>query len=708
MFSLNDVFVGYLVCAAAYFVLTLIVAFGRRGAAIGKRLASAAAIQAIWGLTMALLVTILVTLPKGTATVVEALRSFAWLGFLITLPIQTQNDEVDVGLNKARRNGLFIALALCSLSIISDFFSLGQRLSYGWKVLIAIYGIVVVEQIYRNTPESSRWHLKFLAIAMVALFGFDLVMYSDALLFRNLNTNWWAARGFANALLMPLIAIAAARARHLKIGLSVSHKVAFHGATLMVAGGYLVVVSVVGYYLQIIGGSMSEATQAIIAFVGVVSLSVLFLSSNARAKFRVFIAKNFFAYRYDYREEWLRITESMSKGSSDQQLNAQTLAQRALESLNRLTETKTATIWLAAGARGFERRGGIGEAPASQDLITNDSSLVRFLTERDWVISPAEFKQNPKSYGNLVLPDWALSPRVSVIAPLRLRDRLIGFVSLSDPRATIALNWEVRDLIKTVGRQTASYLAQEEATRALVEVQQFDTFNKMSAFVVHDLKNLVAQLTLLLSNAARHRDNPEFQADMLSTVENVLGRMQGLLMQLRIGTKPAEKSLGLDLNQIVQAAINSKGDVANRIVCSFDSQQLMASGHPERLIRVIGHLIQNAAEANTKVKTIEISTLKTASKSQIRIKDYGAGMSAEFIREKLFRPFNSTKGMGMGIGTFESREYIEELGGSISVKSEVGVGTEFLVELPAIQEIQSPSIHAADTDTFNRNLVNGG
>jgi len=217
-----------------------------------------------------------------------------------------------------------------------------------------------------------------------------------------------------------------------------------------------------------------------------------------------------------------------------------------------------------------------------------------------------------------------------------------------------------------------------------VQARQFDSFNRMSAFVVHDLKNLVAQLSLLLKNAARHRDNPEFQRDMLETVENVLDRMQGLLMQLRVGTKPIEQPAPLMLAEVLAEAVESKRGIALQpeLTVAESAKDLLVVAHRDRLERVIGHLVQNAIEATPSSGSVRIEAGRDGQDVLVNVIDTGAGMSREFIDTQLFKPFSSTKEHGMGIGAFESREYIREIGGSLAVTSTEGRGTRFTVRLP--------------------------
>jgi len=201
----------------------------------------------------------------------------------------------------------------------------------------------------------------------------------------------------------------------------------------------------------------------------------------------------------------------------------------------------------------------------------------------------------------------------------------------------------------------------------------------MSAFVVHDLKNLVAQLSLLLRNAERHRNNPEFQRDVLETVEHVTQRMNAIMMQLRTGTTPVEGPRPVELGMLVRRLLRAKG--AQRVTVDTPSE-LHTRGHEDRLERVIGHLIQNALDATGETGKVAVRVFRDSSNAVVEVADDGAGMTPEFVRDRLFRPFQTTKLHGMGIGVYESFQYVTGLGGRILVDSTVNVGTRIRVCLP--------------------------
>jgi putative PEP-CTERM system histidine kinase len=421
-----------------------------------------------------------------------------------------------------------------------------------------------------------------------------------------------------------------------------------------------------------------------------VLLSLLVLSGEVRARLRVFLGKHFFRYRYDYRVEWLRFTAMLSTKSSPDEVG-----QLVIRGLADMVESPGGGLWFKA--LGDERyvQSATWNLPVLADGETPDSPFCRMLAEREWLfdLDPKRMQRTPEA--DAVLPAWLSAlPSAWAAVPLIVGDGLIGFVVLLQPRAHFDLNWEVRDLLKTAARQAAGFLAQMHAAEALLEVRKFDAFNRMSAFVVHDLKNIVTQLSLMLKNAERHRDNPEFQQDMLVTVESSLDKMRQLMLQLREGARPAGPSSGVDLQAVlqrIQAAARQRGRVVEVEVVD----RVATRGHEERLERVMGHVVQNAVDATPTSGKVWVKLQQMAGRAVVQVGDTGVGMSPEFIQSRLFRPFNSTKASGMGIGTYESFQYIKELGGSIEVKSEVGEGTVITLQLPVFDirkgsDLQTP------------------
>jgi putative PEP-CTERM system histidine kinase len=362
-----------------------------------------------------------------------------------------------------------------------------------------------------------------------------------------------------------------------------------------------------------------------------------------------------------------------------------------------LVESPGGALWLKQENGGF-RPVSRWNIPAVTHGEPADGSMATFLQHTGWVVDLNECAEFPDQYAQLRVPEWlATLPDAWLVVPLVSGSELVGFAVLTTPRAQIEVNWEVRDLLKTASRQAASYLGQIRATEALLEARKFDAFNRMSAFVVHDLKNLVSQLSLMVRNSERHRDNPEFQRDMISTVEHVVGRMNRLMLQLRTGTAPVDKPGPVHLGPLVRRICAAKNAGPGRIGIE-GAVAVTTVGHEDRLEHVIGHLLQNALDATANGGAVTVRLALLGPHALLEVRDEGVGMTTEFMRDRLFKPFETSKPAGMGIGVYESAQYVAGLGGHIDFESTPGSGTLVRVLLPAaetaVEEPLQPRIAA--------------
>ena len=614
--------------------------------------------------------------------ITDAIRYGAWFLFVGSLLLGSEGAAAAEAKARFPRwvvaavgVAVVVALVLSRGLPFAAALGLSGRPEFAVRLGLAVFGLALTEQLYRRTHAQGRWAIKPLCLALGGLFGFELFFYADAMLFGRIDRDIWLSRGVASALVVPLIAIATARNAGWTIEMHVSRGAVFHSTALLVSGAFLLVLSGAGYMVRFFGGDWGAALQIELIFAGILFLTLVATSGRFRSRLRVFVSKHFFSYRYDYREEWLQFTRTLSTDTTS--ANVQ---QRTIIALANLVESPGGALWIRDDERGFVPVSQWNMAPIDA-VEAPDGSLARFLARTGWVISLPERSLDPTQYPDLDLPSWlqALSAPWLVV-PLQSGQDLVGFVVLGAPRAPIEVNWEVRDLLKTASRQAASYLGQMRATEALLEARKFDAFNRMSAFVVHDLKNLVAQLSLMLRNAERHRDNPEFQRDMLMTVEHVVGRMNGLMLQLRTGTTPIEKPRQVDLEALARRVCNAKS--AETVPIRLESAAVSALGHEDRLEHVIGHLVQNARDATAQGGEVTVRLSREGRCASIEVMDTGIGMDPLFVRERLFKPFETTKSAGMGIGVYESAQYIRTLGGEIRIDSTPGAGTRVQVLLP--------------------------
>jgi putative PEP-CTERM system histidine kinase len=649
----------------------------------GRRFLAAIVASALWGAAGLGVGLAPDAIPPTVAAGADLLRYAAWFWFLLgaVLPSTESDGRSEVGL---LRPVAIVLVVLGALAIALTDWSdapFGERAALFASMAQPVFGLLLVEQLFRNLPRDSRWGAKPLCLGLAGLFMFDLYIYSEAVLFGAFDADAFSIRAGIHTLAVPLLFVAARRQGDWRTRLQVSHNAAFYSASLLLAGGYLLFISALGYYVRFFGGGWGRALQLAVLFSALIFLGVLVLSGSMRARLRVFIAKNFFAYRYDYREEWLRFTDMLSAPSSPQEMGS-----LALRGLADMVESPEASLWLRSAGDGE-----FVETTRTKQLVDatrepEDGALARFLGDKAWIVDVAEAERAPSRYEGLVLPAWLVGRADSVwaVVPLIVGESLTGFVLLAPPRTPTVLDWEVRDLLKTASRQAAAFLAQLHAAEALLEARKFDAFNRMSAFVVHDLKNIVTQLSLMMKHAERLQDNPEFQKDMRMTVESALEKMRQLMLQLREGEKPPGGAAGVDLRPIVQRV----AAVATQRGRALELEQLDAvatRGHAERMERVLGHIVQTAFDATPPDGRVWLALRRHSGQAHVVVGDTGQGMTRDFVEQRLFKPFSSTKASGMGIGSYESLQYVRELGGRINVDSEPGRGTVITVVLPVFE-----------------------
>jgi len=616
----------------------------------------------------------------------DLFRYVAWYAFVLTL---LGRSDAAVAIRKAvPRRVVWCVPCLAALALLA--FRLGAGVTWVYLTFmgLAVLALVLVEQLWRNLPEDALWSAKPLCLGLAGTFAFDVYLFSQGALFQGLDADAWTVRGPVHALMMPLLMLSATRHRNWIAKIRVSRHVVFHTATLVLAGLYLLFMSALGYYVRFFGGDWGGALQLGLGFVALVLGLLLLLSRSVRASVRVWLDKHFFRDRFDYRQEWLRFTATLSRPAAPGELG-----QNVIRGLADFLESPAGALWLRRSGESTYQQVSRWNLPACQEREPADSDWITFMHNSGWVVNLQEYRATPVRYRDLKLPAWlAQYPQAWLFVPLWMGEDLLGFVMLANPRTAQDVNWEVNDLLKTAGRQAASYLSQMQATEALLESRKFEAFSKMSAFVVHDLKNIVTQLSLMVKNAKRLHANPEFQADMLLTVEHSLDRMRQLMLQLREGATPVGSSVGVDLLEMAQRCQALAEGRGRQLRLEIESE-VMTRGQPERLERVLGHVVQNALDASEPAGDVWLRLDRLGSHARVQIGDNGTGMSEDFIQNRLFRPFQTTKKQGMGIGAYESFQYVQELGGQIQVQSQVGQGTVITLLLPLIETFQDSDLH---------------
>jgi putative PEP-CTERM system histidine kinase len=685
--------ISYLSGFLANFFLNVLLFVNWRKSVRGRWLIVASGTTAAWCMALGLQENYHV-FPARFIWVAELVRTYVWLAFLGKLLSPKSGAETLSGLNDTRAilRGVRIAVGIQLLYVwvapdlenrYPDLFRPTYQLL--GHIGLALMGLMLIEQYFRNTRTDLRWRIKFLCFALGAMFAYDFYLYSDALLFHRINPDLWAARGAVSVLLTPLLAVAAARNPEWAVDLFVSRQVVFHSVTLLGAGIYLLLMATAGYYIRIYGGEWGTVAQIVFLVGAFLLLALLLFSGQMRAYTRVLLTKHFFSHAYDYRQEWLRIINTLSDTRSELPLE-----ERVIMVLGEAVESPSGILWVREATNQFVRRASFGDPNLDISRIDGSDPAIRYMEDKEWIINLEEMVTMPEAYEGLNRPRWLDScPNAWLLAPLFHKEQqLYGVFLLTAPRTAMHWNWEVIDFVKTSSRLAASYLALEDAGRALAEARQFEGFNRLSAFVIHDLKNLIAQLSLVVRNAERHRHNPEFMSDAIKTVDHSVGKMSRLMSQLKnfgSGQSVADIELGPLLREVIASRASQApvphGDTAE--------PALPVRANRDRLASALEHIIHNAQDAAGRHGRVSIR-LRAAPNGHalIEVEDNGPGMDEEFIRTRLFKPFDTTKGLtGMGIGAYESREYIRSLGGDLIVTSQPGQGALFSFFIPTLGKL---------------------
>lgn len=685
---MNIGFVSYSLGAVAFLLLSLLMITSWRGRELGALLFTASVMTTVWAAVLAFQ-SFSHSLPSILVWTVEIARVAIWLIFFQKL----LGLALVAGLGQARlfkKSEYLIYGVTLTLLLIEWSWPLLQEavpnivhpnLKILGHVTLALIGMVLIEQLYRNTRPDQRWSIKFICLAIGSMFAYDFYLYSDALLFNHINPDLWMARGAVVVLSVPLVIVSAARNPDWSVDLFISRGIVFHSAALVGAGLYLLLMSFAGYYIKIYSGTWGAVVQIVFLVGAFLILALLLFSGQIRSRFRVFLSKHFFSYVYDYRQEWLGIISTLSESDSGFPLQ-----ERAILALAELVESPSGVLWVKDKQGGLRKRAEFGNPSIDLEKIDAQAPLVKCIVEHQYVVNLNELDRVPEMYSGLERPSWLNSYQNAwVFVPLFQNDDLYGLVLLTDSRTVIDWNWEVIELLKTAGIQAAGYLALEDAASELADARQFEGFNRLSAFVIHDLKNLIAQLTLVVRNAERHHDNPEFMLDAINTVDHAVDKMNRLMSQLK-NTDQVDVSDQLSLKDVLASVVQLRARQWPQPTLELpEGVDPRVHADEDRLSSSFEHIIQNGQEAAGKSGKVQVRLQTDRKTAIVEVEDSGLGMDEQFIRSRLFKPFDTTKGLtGMGIGAYESREYIRSLGGELNVTSQVGNGSVFRYQIPVV------------------------
>jgi putative PEP-CTERM system histidine kinase len=618
----------------------------------------------------------------SVARYAETARNLVWVALLHSVYASSGGERRDHGIRPvyaAVSAVLGLQLVLTTVRLTTANAAVEETATI-LRITAAAGSLVLVHNLYGQAAPASRSAIRYAMLALALSWTYDLNFYTIAYLDPPMSANFADWRGAAVAITGPLFAMAAKREGDWRIRLS--RAATFQSLSLLAICAYFAVMAIMATALRGTGLDWPQTLAVAVLAVMTVGAMVVLPSRRARAWAKVKIAKHLFEHRYDYRTEWLRFTATLGSSGPD----ARPLEERIIKAFADILDSPGGLLLECDGgslvtAAAWEWNGAV---PLSAGSEPSDD-FWRAVTERRRILELDAIRNGLAQVEDrtLPVPSWIFEDlSIWLGIPLIHHDSLVGFLLLSAPEYRRPLDWEDFDLLRTAARQAASSLAEAQGQRALANAQRFEEFNRRFAFILHDIKNLVSQLSLLARNAERHAHNAEFRADMIATLKGSISKMNDLLARLTPQALGRQKRIQpVSLRDVLSTVVAGRrrahevqllGDCAEWVIAD-------ASG----LEQALGHLVQNAVEASDEGRPVTVRVDRCGDEVSIAIADKGCGMDPDFIRDKLFQPFVSTKPAGFGIGAFEARLLITSMSGRLSVDSARGRGTQFIIHLPA-------------------------
>jgi putative PEP-CTERM system histidine kinase len=566
---------------------------------------------------------------------------------------------------------------------------------YAYNVFLLLATVVILvnlEKTLRSFTGSMQWQIKFLILGILGLFAVRIYTISQALLYSYQSTSMGLLNAGALIVASAFIALSLYRSHLADIEIYLSQTFLVNSVTFLVVGVYLIAVGIVTEVVSYFGENLPFPIEAFVLFIALMLLAVFLLSGALREKYKSFLIRHLKRPRYDYRKEWttytrrtLSLVEINELAAAVTKMAADTFGDPAV------------SIWLVDDAQQHLTLAGstFHSAAEQKSLKTTDPEIADVLQQMRGGSMPQVLQRRPKnglsgrpdpSTSEPSAPNPAMTTASWCCAPLTAAGEFIGIMTLSEKLTGEPYTEEDMDLIKTVADQTAGAILNLKYSERLRVMRQMETFQTISAFFVHDLKNLASTLSLTLQNLPIHFDNPEFREDALRTIShsvNKINNMCGRLSTLsqKIELHPQE----VDLNELVAGALaEMNGSLKGSL--NHDLHKVPKAWiDPEQIRKVVTNLVLNAGEAVGPNGKIWVETAQSNGWVVLSVRDNGCGISQDFLEKSLFRPFKTTKKKGLGIGLFHCKQIVEAHHGRIEVESEEGKGAAFRVLLPGRQ-----------------------
>jgi len=553
--------------------------------------------------------------------------------------------------------------------------------NYGFifYLLLLVYLIatlIQLEQTLAHTKFSSRWRIKFELLGAGAFLSILIIYYSQALFFRTIDMGLMPMRSFVLIASIVMMFYSRLKRESGTVSVHISQRFACKSAVLFAVSIYIIFLGLVGEGMKYFGSGFQRALIFTLLFFAGLGLCIVLLSETAKRRVKVFIHKNFYRNKYDYQTEWLKFTDRLSSAKTGENL------------LNAIVSEFCDTFGMGAGAlftinqeRDLYQQSAVVALGREHITFGVEDTVIAAMSNGEWIV---DVQNDVTAYKDERHRLFFSEADAHYIVPLFMNEAVDGFIVLGRPHnAEEVYTFEDLDLMRTLAKQAASALLNLRLSDQLICTREMAAIGTVSTFVMHDLKNLVSTISLLLENAQEHITSPDFQNDLLMSLGNTVIKMRTIISRLK--NLPEKNSLQLAPVDLLQMAHETAAMVTGRSL-EVTRTTVIAEADREELQKVTLNLMLNAVEATEGDTPVKVEVGENGS-PYIRVKDEGCGIAAAFIQHVLFKPFTSTKKQGMGIGLYQSRQIIEAHGGRIEVESRIDHGSEFTVWLPKIETV---------------------
>lgn len=622
------------------------------------------------------------SLTYGRGNYQEFLKKWnMWLAAIVVLPvgmtILLKDDLITAVGHSADQNQWVFQLGLPGL-LLQTFFLLG-----------AVLILVNLERTYRASVGTIRWRIKFMLLGVGVLFAVRTYVSSQALLFRYMDLSLQSVNSAAIFVASMLILRSLLRAGHFNVDVYPSQSVLRHSLTILLTGVYLLTVGILAKIVASLGGDASFTIEAFLVLIALVLLATFLLSDRARLQLKRFVSRHFHRPLYDYRGVWRNFTERTASCGDQTEL-----CRAVVKLVADIFQVLSVTIWLVDESKEKLIVGAstsLSEA-AHKTVVPTEADALEIITALRNHPEPIDIDASKEPWAIMLQryhPDEFERGGSRVCVPFLAAGEIHGLMTLGDRVSGAAFLQQDFDLLKCIADEAAASLCSLQLSRKLLQAKELEAFQTMSAFFVHDLKNTASTLNLMLKNLPEHFDNPEFREDALRGIAKIVSHINSLIKQLsllrhELKLQPAEA----DLNEVV-AQVLADLEMATDVNFVKELRALPKTAFDrDQILKVVTNLIFNAREAVARNGQVRIETSQGNGWMILAVADNGCGMSPEFLNRSLFRPFQTTKKNGLGIGMFQSKMIVEAHGGRLEAQSQPGKGSVFRMFLPLQKQIK--------------------